>query len=66
MMYSGIDLHSNNSVVAIVDDADRVVAAEPPKFVRALDEGPANGCHRNSRPTCCDRNFRIRTRLDSS
>jgi transposase len=26
MMYSGIDLHSNNSVVAVVDDADRVVA----------------------------------------
>jgi transposase len=26
MMYSGIDLHSNNSVVAIIDDADRVVA----------------------------------------
>jgi len=25
-MYSGIDLHSNNSVVAIIDDADRVVA----------------------------------------
>jgi len=22
MMYSGIDLHSNNSVVAIIDDAD--------------------------------------------
>jgi transposase len=26
MMYSGIDLHSNNSLVAIIDDADRVVA----------------------------------------
>jgi transposase len=26
MMYSGIDLHSNNSVVAIIDDAGRVVA----------------------------------------
>jgi transposase len=26
MMYSGIDLHSNNSVVAVIDDADRVVA----------------------------------------
>lgn len=26
MMYSGIDLHSNNSVVAIIDDADRVMA----------------------------------------
>jgi hypothetical protein len=26
MMHSGIDLHSNNSVVAIIDDADRVVA----------------------------------------
>ena len=25
-MYSGIDLHSNNSVIAIVDEADRVVA----------------------------------------
>ena len=25
-MYSGIDLHSNNSVVAIIDDADRIVA----------------------------------------
>jgi transposase len=25
-VYSGIDLHSNNSVVAIIDDADRVVA----------------------------------------
>ena len=25
-MYSGIDLHSNNSVVAVIDDADRVVA----------------------------------------
>src|SRR5258706_8839115 len=26
MMYCGIDLHSNNSVVAIIDEADRVVA----------------------------------------
>jgi transposase len=26
MMYSGIDLHSNNSVVAVIDDSDRVVA----------------------------------------
>src|ERR1700731_4850344 len=26
MMYSGIDLHSNNSVVAVIDDVDRVVA----------------------------------------
>jgi len=26
MMYGGIDLHSNNSVIAIIDDADRVVA----------------------------------------
>ena len=26
MMYSGIDLHSNNSVVAVIDDGDRVVA----------------------------------------
>ncbi len=25
-MYSGIDLHSNNSVIAVIDDADRVVA----------------------------------------
>ena len=25
-MYSGIDLHSNNSVVAIIDDGDRVAA----------------------------------------
>jgi transposase len=26
MMYSGIDLHSNNSVVSVIDDIDRVVA----------------------------------------
>jgi transposase len=26
MMYSGIDLHSNNSVVTVIDDGDRVVA----------------------------------------
>lgn len=26
MMYSGIDLHSNNSVIAVIDDGDRVVA----------------------------------------
>lgn len=26
MMYSGIDLHSNNSVIAVIDDAGRVVA----------------------------------------
>ena len=26
MMYGGIDLHSNNSVVEVIDDADRVVA----------------------------------------
>jgi transposase len=26
MMCSGIDLHSNNSVVAVIDDGDRVVA----------------------------------------
>lgn len=28
MMYSGIDLHSNNSVVAVIDDADRIVALQ--------------------------------------
>jgi hypothetical protein len=26
MMYSGIDLHSNNRVIAVIDDGDRVVA----------------------------------------
>ena len=26
MKYSGIDLHSNNSVVTVTDDADQVVA----------------------------------------
>jgi len=26
MMYSGIDLHSNNSVIAIIDDADQIAA----------------------------------------
>jgi transposase len=26
MMYCGIDLHSNNSVVAVIDDSDRVIA----------------------------------------
>jgi hypothetical protein len=26
MKYSGIDLHSNNSVVTVADEADRVVA----------------------------------------
>jgi hypothetical protein len=26
MNYSGIDLHSNNSVVTVTDDEDRVVA----------------------------------------
>jgi hypothetical protein len=26
MMYSGIDLHSNNSVVAVIDEGDHVVA----------------------------------------
>ena len=26
MKYSGIDLHSNNSVVTVTDEADRVVA----------------------------------------
>ena len=26
MMYGGIDLHSNNSVVAVINDADRIVA----------------------------------------
>jgi transposase len=26
MMYSGVDLHSNNSVIAIMDDADHIVA----------------------------------------
>jgi hypothetical protein len=25
-MYSGIDLHSNNSVVTVIDEADRIVA----------------------------------------
>jgi len=28
MMYCGIDLHSNNSVIAIIDDTDRVCDAE--------------------------------------
>src|SRR6266851_4458532 len=26
LMYSGIDLHSNNSVIAVIDDADHIVA----------------------------------------
>lgn len=26
MKYSGIDLHSNNSVVVVIDEEDRVVA----------------------------------------
>lgn len=26
MMYGGIDLHSNNCVIAVIDDADRIVA----------------------------------------
>lgn len=26
MKYSGIDLHSNNSVVSVLDEADRVVS----------------------------------------
>ncbi|MCO4883421.1 hypothetical protein VOI32_35480 [Paraburkholderia caribensis] len=26
MKYCGIDLHSNNSVVSVIDDADRVLA----------------------------------------
>ncbi|MEM5329387.1 hypothetical protein VSR34_22740 [Paraburkholderia sp. JHI2823] len=26
MNYSGIDLHSNNSVVSVIDETDRVVA----------------------------------------
>ena len=26
MMYSGIDLHSNNSVIAVIDDGDHIVA----------------------------------------
>jgi predicted NBD/HSP70 family sugar kinase len=34
MMYSGIDLHSNNSVIAIIDDADRVVAQKRRKTKR--------------------------------
>ena len=28
MNYSGIDLHSNNSVVVVTDEEDRVVAAK--------------------------------------
>lgn len=27
MKYSGIDLHSNNAVVAVIDDQDRVLQA---------------------------------------
>ena len=26
MKYSGIDLHSNNSVVSVIDEEDRIVA----------------------------------------
>ena len=41
MKYSGIDLHSNNSVVTVTDEADRVVAEkllpnELPKIVAFL------------------------------
>ena len=28
MNYSGIDLHSNNSVVSVIDETDRVVAQQ--------------------------------------
>jgi hypothetical protein len=41
MKYSGIDLHSNNSVVTVTDDEDRVVAEkrmpnELPKILALL------------------------------
>jgi hypothetical protein len=41
MKYSGIDLHSNNSVVTVTDEADRVVAEkrlpnDPPKILAFL------------------------------
>jgi transposase len=39
MMYSGIDLHSNNSVVAIIDETDRVVAQKrlPNDITKIID-----------------------------
>ena len=38
MNYSGIDLHSNNSVVTVTDEADRVVAEKRKK------KGPGSIC----------------------
>ena len=32
MMYSGIDLHSNNSVVAVIDEGDRLTHQRNERF----------------------------------
>jgi hypothetical protein len=49
IMYSGIDLHSDNSVVAIIDDADHVVAQkrlpnDVAKIVSLMGYTPALDC----------------------
>jgi hypothetical protein len=52
MNYSGIDLHSNNSVVAVIDETNRVVAEkrlpnDMRKILAFLARGPR--CNRRSR-----------------
>ena len=40
MMYSGIDLHSNNSVIAIIDDADYLFNEAANCLLKTLEEPP--------------------------
>lgn len=48
MKCSGIDLHSNNSVVTVADEEDRVVAENPSSTCAVQSRRFSNGCE--SRP----------------
>ena len=37
MKYSGIDLHSNNSVISVIDETDRVIAERDLKIEGRLE-----------------------------
>lgn len=41
MKYSGIDLHSNNSLVTVMDEEDRVVAEKRLPNAKAMQRGQA-------------------------
>lgn len=51
-VYAAIDLHSSNSVLAVVDEADRPIDATE-NAARSIASSPSRPLRTNSRVACC-------------